>query len=60
MSIEARSTQKIADTLHLSAKIVNDYHYHIKSKLGVTSDIELTLLGARLKIVDPNDLKVEE
>lgn len=41
MILDSRSTEYIADRLSLSAKTVNNYHYAIKSKLGVTSDIDL-------------------
>lgn len=54
MIAEARSTAEIATTLNLSVKTVSNYHYLIKSKLGVASDIELAHLALRLKIVDPD------
>jgi two-component system invasion response regulator UvrY len=53
MIAEARSVSEIAETLNLSAKTVANYHYLIKSKLGVASDIELVRLAMRMKIVDP-------
>ena len=43
MILAAQSAQEIAKALNLSAKTVNNYHYMIKSKLGVSSDIELVL-----------------
>lgn len=39
--LEAQSSDKIADMLHLTSKTVANYHYTIKSKLGVASDIDL-------------------
>ncbi len=45
MILAARSANEIAKALNLSQKTVNNYHYTIKSKLGVSSDIELVLLG---------------
>jgi len=53
MIAEAHSVPEIATTLNLSAKTVSNYHYMIKSKLGVASDIELVRLAVRMKIVDP-------
>jgi len=41
MILEAKSTGYIADSLALSIKTVNNYHYSIKAKLGVSSDIDL-------------------
>ena len=41
MILDSKSTEYIADRLALSAKTVNNYHYAIKSKLGVSSDIDL-------------------
>lgn len=41
MILNSKSTHYIADRLSLSVKTVNNYHYVIKSKLGVTSDIDL-------------------
>jgi DNA-binding NarL/FixJ family response regulator len=51
MLAEARSVGEIAETLNLSAKTVANYHYAIKSKLGVATDVELVHLALRLKIV---------
>lgn len=53
MLVEAKSVKEIASTLNLSVKTVNNYHYLIKSKLGVTSDVELVHLATRLNIVNP-------
>lgn len=41
MILDARSADYIAETLNLSTKTVNNYHYAIMSKLGVSSDISL-------------------
>lgn len=41
MILDAKTTDVIAETLNLSPKTVNNYHYAIKSKLGVSSDIDL-------------------
>jgi DNA-binding NarL/FixJ family response regulator len=53
MLADARSISDIASTLNLSTKTVSNYHYLIKSKLGVASDIELVHLALRMRIVDP-------
>ena len=50
--VEARTTEDIAQTLNISPKTVCNCHYLIKSKLGVASDIELTRLAIRLKVID--------
>jgi DNA-binding NarL/FixJ family response regulator len=53
MLADAKGVEDIAATLNLSPKTVSNYHYLIKSKLGVASDIELVRLAVRLKIVEP-------
>ena len=45
MLISPASVQEIAQRLHLSVKTVHNFHYQIKNKLGVSSDIELTRLA---------------
>jgi len=52
MLADAKSIAEIAATLNLSPKTVSNYHYLIKSKLGVASDIELARLAVRMKIVE--------
>ncbi len=47
MVLAERTTEEIADTLHLSPKTVANLRYLIKSKLGVGSDIELVRLALR-------------
>jgi two-component system, NarL family, invasion response regulator UvrY len=51
MILDARSTDEIAVALHVSRKTVANYHYTIKSKLGVASDIELLYFGLRQGLV---------
>lgn len=51
--LEAKSTEEIAETLHLAPKTVGNYHYAIKSKLGVLSDIDLVYFCIRHGIVGP-------
>lgn len=52
MIADARSIPEIAETLNLSPKTVANYHYLIKSKLGVSTDVELVHLALRLRIVE--------
>ncbi|MCU7875641.1 MAG: response regulator transcription factor [Candidatus Thiodiazotropha sp. (ex Lucinoma borealis)] len=57
MIANASTIAEIATTLNLSTKTVSNYHYLIKSKLGVSSDIELAHLATRMRIVDPDKLQ---
>ena len=47
MLLAERSTEDIAELLHLSPKTVANLHSLIKAKLGVASDIELVRLALR-------------
>jgi DNA-binding NarL/FixJ family response regulator len=49
--LAAKSADEIAAMLNVSRKTVLNYHYVIKSKLGVESDIELMLVGLRQGLV---------
>lgn len=49
--VEAKNTEEIAKTLNISQKTVCNCHYQIKSKLGVSNDIELTRLAIKLNVV---------
>ncbi len=51
MILDARSTEEIASAFNLSPKTVANYHYEIKSKLRVRSDIELVYLCMRQGLV---------
>lgn len=53
MILEAKSTDEIAKAFNLSPKTVANYHYEIKSKLRVRSDIELVYLCMRQGLVEP-------
>lgn len=53
MILDARSTDEIAAALNVSRKTAANYHYSIKSKLGVSSDIELLYFGLRQGLVGP-------
>lgn len=52
MIADAKSVNEIAETLNLSTKTVSNYHYLIKSKLGVSSDVELVHLALRARVVE--------
>lgn len=53
MILDARSTDEIASALNVSRKTVANYHYSVKTKLGVASDIELVYFGLRQGLVGP-------
>ena len=53
MILDARTTDEIATAFHVSRKTVANYHYNIKSKLGVTSDIELLYFGLHQGVIGP-------
>ncbi len=44
----------IANELSINAKTVNTYRYRMSDKLGVTTDVELTHLALRHKLIDSN------
>ena len=44
--------QTIADTFNVSPKTINSYRYRIFEKLDINSDVELTLLAVKHKILD--------
>ena len=50
--LDSRSVEQIGDILNISPKTVQNAHYQIKSKLGVRTDIELTKLALKLKLID--------
>jgi DNA-binding NarL/FixJ family response regulator len=53
MILEAKTTEEIAKSFRLSTKTVANYHYSIKSKLGVSSDIDLVYFCMRHGLVAP-------
>jgi two-component system, NarL family, invasion response regulator UvrY len=53
MILDTKSTDEIASAFNISRKTVANYHYAIKSKLGVDSDIELLYFGLRHGLVEP-------
>lgn len=55
MLLAERTSDEIADMLHISPKTVANLHYLIKTKLGVGSDIELVRLALRQGILSQRD-----
>jgi two-component system, NarL family, invasion response regulator UvrY len=53
MLLDARTTDEIAGAFNLSAKTVANYHYALKTKLGVSSDIDLVYFCMRSGLVSP-------
>ena len=52
MIVNCHKVQDISDKLCLSPKTVNTYRYRIFDKLGITSDVEMTVLAMRWGMVD--------
>lgn len=53
MIVGCRHVQDISDHLNVSPKTVNTYRYRMFEKLGVDSDVGLTLLALRHKLFEP-------
>jgi two-component system invasion response regulator UvrY len=51
---EGHKVPDIARELSINSKTVNTYRYRMFQKLGVTSDVELTHLAYRHKLISPN------
>lgn len=60
MITSGQKVQEISNKLCLSPKTVNSYRYRIFEKLGIHSDVELTLLAIRLGIVKGHQSATEE
>lgn len=60
MITSGQKVQEISDKLCLSPKTVNSYRYRIFEKLGINSDVELTLLAIRLSLVEGHKSPTEE
>jgi DNA-binding CsgD family transcriptional regulator len=56
MLLDGRSADEIAAAFNLSPKTVSNYHYAIKSKLSVSSDVELVFFGLRSGLITRVDL----
>jgi two-component system invasion response regulator UvrY len=51
MIIKGQKVPDIANVLNISAKTVNTYRYRMFEKLDVSSDVELTHLALRHKLI---------
>lgn len=52
MIVVGTNVQEIADKLGISPKTINTYRYRIYEKLGVSSDVSLTLLAFRYNLIE--------
>lgn len=52
MITQGQKVQDISKKLCLSPKTVNSYRYRIFEKLGINSDVELTLMAMRLGMIE--------
>ncbi len=57
MIVNCHKVQDISDKLCLSPKTVNTYRYRLFEKLGITSDVELTLLAVRHGLLDAENVR---
>ncbi|GAB2525467.1 UvrY/SirA/GacA family response regulator transcription factor [Microbulbifer agarilyticus] len=55
MIVNGSKVAEIAETLTVSPKTVNTYRYRIFEKLGLNSDVELTLLAVKHHVLDPEE-----
>lgn len=60
MITSGQKVQDISNKLCLSPKTVNSYRYRIFEKLGIHSDVELTLLSIRLGLVESHKTTADE
>ena len=56
MIVNCQKVQEISEMLFLSPKTVNSYRYRLFEKLGINSDVELTLLAVRHGMLDVESL----
>ena len=54
MIVNCHKVQDVADKLCLSPKTVNTYRYRIFDRLGISSDVEMTVMAMRWGMVDEN------
>jgi len=59
MIVSCQKVQEISDKLFLSPKTVNSYRYRVFDKLGINSDVELTLLAVRHGMLDVESIPNE-
>jgi DNA-binding NarL/FixJ family response regulator len=53
MILDEKTTEEISEAFNLSPKTVANYHYAIKSKLGVRTDIELVYFCLKQGLATP-------
>lgn len=53
MIVGCHKVQEISDKLCVSPNTVNSYRYRIFKKLGINSDVELTILAMKHGVLDP-------
>ena len=56
MLVTGRRIPDIADSLNISPKTINTYRYRMFEKLEINSDVELTHLALRYKLISPDFL----
>lgn len=54
MLVTGRRVPDIADSLNISPKTINTYRYRMFEKLEINSDVELTHLALRYKLISPD------
>lgn len=59
MITQGQKVQDISKKLCLSPKTVNSYRYRIFEKLGIKSDVELTLMAMRLGMIEGTKAEAE-
>lgn len=59
MITQGQKVQDISKKLHLSPKTINSYRYRIFDKLGINSDVELTLLAMRLGMIEGTNVETD-
>lgn len=59
MITQGQKVQDISKKLCLSPKTVNSYRYRIFDKLGINSDVELTLMAMRLGMIEGKKTELE-
>lgn len=56
MITSGHRANEVAGILNISPKTINSYKYRIYDKLGVTNDVELTLMAVKHGLVNPSEL----
>lgn len=56
MITSGHRANEVAGVLNISPKTINSYKYRIYDKLGVTNDVELTLVAVKYGLVNPSEL----